>query len=72
MDAEGCWMGAPVTHAQIRDIYFMAVITALQDKECDLGDYGSWPGLVWICLLLSVVIPFQKQCVECMLLMLQC
>ena len=62
-------LGAPVTHTKIRDIYFMAVITALPEKECDLGDCGSWPVLVWICLLLSAIIPFQWQCIECKLLM---
>lgn len=64
----GFWMEAPVTHTKIRDIYFMAVITALK-KECDLGDYGSWPSPVWICLWLSAVIAFQRQCVECKLQM---
>lgn len=42
----------------------MAVITALPEKECDLGDCGSW-----ICLLLSAVIAFLWQCVGCKLLM---
>jgi len=32
-------LGAPVTHAEIRDIDFMAVITAFPEKECDLGDW---------------------------------
>lgn len=68
MNSEGFWMEAPVTHTKIRDIYFMAVITVLQKKECDLGGDGSWAGPVWICLWLSAVIPFQRQCVECKLL----
>lgn len=58
-----------VTHTEIRDIYFMAVITALPGNERDLGGCGSWPFLARICLLLSAVIPFQWQCVECKLLM---
>lgn len=67
VNSKGCWE-APVTHAKIRDIYFMAVITALPEKECDLGDCGSCPFLVWICLLLSALTPFQWQCAECKLL----
>lgn len=47
----------------------MAVITALPENERDLGGCGSWPLLARICLLLSAVIPFQWQCVECKLLM---